>query len=103
VKMPSSIYDEIDTGVSGEIARKVGGMMQQMSDSQQVIVITHLPQIASLGTNHLFVYKSENAQTVETRVRTLRGDERINEIAKMISGDNLTEHAVEQSKELLKG
>jgi len=103
VKMPSSIYDEIDTGVSGEIARKVGGMMKQMSDSQQVIVITHLPQIASLGTNHLFVYKSENAQTVETQVRTLQGDERINEIAKMISGDILTEHAVEQSKELLKG
>jgi DNA repair protein RecN (Recombination protein N) len=103
VKMPSSIYDEIDTGVSGEIARKVGGMMQQMSASQQVIVITHLPQIASLGRNHLFVYKSENAQTVETQVRTLKGDERINEIAKMISGDNLTEHAVEQSKELLKG
>ena len=103
VKMPSSIYDEIDTGVSGEIARKVGGMMKQMSNSQQVIVITHLPQIASLGTNHLFVYKSENAQTVETQVRTLQGDERINEIAKMISGDNLTEHAVEQSKELLKG
>lgn len=103
VKMPSSIYDEIDTGVSGEIARKVGGMMRKMSDSQQVIVITHLPQIASLGTNHLFVYKSENAQTVETQVRILKGDERINEIAKMISGDNLTEHAVEQSKELLKG
>jgi DNA repair protein RecN (Recombination protein N) len=103
VKMPSSIYDEIDTGVSGEIARKVGGMMQQMSDSQQVIVITHLPQIASLGKNHLFVYKSENANTVETKVRSLQGEERINEIAKMISGDNLTEHAVEQSKELLKG
>lgn len=103
VKMPSSIYDEIDTGVSGEIARKVGGMMREMSDSQQVIVITHLPQIASLGTNHLFVYKSENAKTVETQVRTLKGEERINEIAKMISGDNLTEHAVEQSKELLKG
>lgn len=103
VKMPCSIYDEIDTGVSGEIARKVGGMMKQMSDSQQVIVITHLPQIASLGANHLFVYKSENAKTVETQVRKLKGDERINEIAKMISGDNLTEHAVEQSKELLKG
>jgi len=103
VKMPSSIYDEIDTGVSGEIARKVGGMMQQMSDSQQVIVITHLPQIASLGKNHLFVYKSENGNTVETQVRSLQGEERINEIAKMISGDNLTEHAVEQSKELLKG
>jgi DNA repair protein RecN (Recombination protein N) len=103
VKMPSSIYDEIDTGVSGEIARKVGGMMQEMSGSQQVIVITHLPQIASLGTNHLFVYKSENKSSVETQVRILAGDERINEIAKMISGDVLTAHAVEQSKELLKG
>ena len=103
VKMPSSIYDEIDTGVSGEIARKVGGMMQQIAGSQQVIVITHLPQIASLGTNHLFVYKSENGQSVETQVRILTGDERINEIAKMISGDTLTAHAVEQSKELLKG
>ena len=101
--MPSSIYDEIDTGVSGEIARKVGGMMQEMSGSQQVIVITHLPQIASLGTNHLFVYKSENKSSVETQVRILAGDERINEIAKMISGDVLTAHAVEQSKELLKG
>ena len=103
VQMPSSIFDEIDTGVSGEIARKVGGMMQEMSGNQQVIVITHLPQIASLGKNHLFVYKSENKQTVETQVRTLKGDERITEIAKMISGDNLTEHALEQSKELLKG
>lgn len=103
VKMPSSIYDEIDTGVSGEIARKVGGMMQQMSSSQQVIVITHLPQIASLGQNHLFVYKSEKDSSVETQVRILKGEERINEIAKMISGDTLTAHAVEQSKELLKG
>jgi DNA repair protein RecN (Recombination protein N) len=103
VQMPSSIFDEIDTGVSGEIARKVGVMMQEMSGNQQVIVITHLPQIASLGKNHLFVYKSENKQTIETQVRTLRGDERITEIAKMISGDNLTEHALEQSKELLKG
>jgi DNA repair protein RecN (Recombination protein N) len=103
VQMPSSIFDEIDTGVSGEIARKVGGMMQEMSGNQQVIVITHLPQIASLGKNHLFVYKSENKETVETQVRTLNGDERITEIAKMISGDNLTEHALEQSKELLKG
>ncbi|MBT6236235.1 MAG: DNA repair protein RecN [Bacteroidetes bacterium] len=103
VKMPSSIYDEIDTGVSGEIARKVGGMMGEMSATQQVIVITHLPQIASLGDNHLFVYKQENAVTIETKVKTLTGDERVNEIAKMISGDTLTAHAVEQSKELLKG
>jgi DNA repair protein RecN (Recombination protein N) len=103
VQLPSSIYDEIDTGVSGEIARKVGTMMKSMSKTQQTIVITHLPQIASLGDNHLFVYKYENKDRIETKVRGLTGDERIAEIAKMISGDNLTEHAVEQSKELLKG
>jgi len=101
-QMPSSIFDEIDTGVSGEIARKVGVMMQEMSASQQVIVITHLPQIASLGNKHLFVYKTENENEIQTEVKELHGDERINEIAKMISGDNLTEHAVEQSKELLR-
>ena len=66
-------------------------------------MITHLPQIASLGQNHLFVYKSEKDSSVETQVRILKGEERINEIAKMISGDTLTAHAVEQSKELLKG
>lgn len=101
--MPSSIYDEIDTGVSGEVARKVGTMMKNMSNDQQVITITHLPQIASLGNHHLFVYKSENKNTVETQVKVLHGDYRISEIAKMISGDNLTEHALEQSKELLSG
>jgi DNA repair protein RecN (Recombination protein N) len=101
VSLPSSIFDEIDTGVSGEIARKVGSLMNAMSTSQQIIVITHLPQIASLGNNHLFVYKSEEGNTVETRVRTLENEQRITEIAKMISGDNLTEHAVEQSKALL--
>ena len=101
VSMPSSIFDEIDTGVSGEIARKVGSMMNEMSHAQQIIVITHLPQIASLGNNHLFVYKTEENSVVETQVKTLVGDERITEIAKMISGDNLTEHAVEQSKALL--
>lgn len=102
VRLPSSIYDEIDTGVSGEVARKVGVMMKNMSKTQQTIVITHLPQIASMGNNHLFVYKSDSEGVVETRVRALEGEQRINEIAKMISGDNLTEHAVEQSKELLK-
>ncbi len=100
-QMPCSIFDEIDTGVSGEIARKVGSLMVEMGEEQQVIVITHLPQIASLGNNHLFVYKLENNDSVETAVKSLSGDERINEIAKMISGDNLTEHAVEQSKQLL--
>ena len=99
--MPTSILDEIDTGVSGEVARKVGLLMRETSSTQQVIVITHLPQIASLGQSHLYVFKQSFDGGVETKVRTLLGDDRINEIAKMISGDNLTEHAVEQSKALL--
>ncbi len=101
--MPTSIFDEIDTGVSGEIARKVGSVMHGMSGNQQIIVITHLPQIASLGENHLFVYKTDDNGVVNTKVKILKGDDRISEIAKMISGDNLTEHALEQSKALLTG
>lgn len=101
ISLPSSIFDEIDTGVSGEIARKVGCVMKTMAEHQQVIVITHLPQIASLGHHHMFVYKAEHKGTIHTQVRILEGNDRIHEIAKMISGDNLTEHAIEQSKALL--
>jgi len=99
--LPSSIFDEIDTGVSGEVARKVGGVMTSMAKAQQVIVITHLAQIASLGNKHYFVYKRETANGVETHVKALEPKERIHEIAKMISGENLTESALEQSKTLL--
>jgi DNA repair protein RecN (Recombination protein N) len=99
--LSTSIFDEIDTGVSGEIARKVGGIMNSISQSQQVIVVTHLPQIASLGNNHLFVYKREEDGLVQTQVRVLDKEERVREIAKMISGEDLTEHALEQSKALL--
>ncbi len=102
IQMPCSIFDEIDTGVSGEIARKVGAKMKEMSSGQQVIAITHLPQIASIGKNHLFVYKTDENDRIETKVKTLQKGERISEIAKMISGDNLTEHALEQSKALLR-
>lgn len=99
--LSTSIFDEIDTGVSGEIARKVGSMMHAISANQQVIIITHLPQIASLGKSHLYVYKLEEDGVVQTQVKALSKQERIEEIAKMISGDNLTEHALEQSKALL--
>ena len=101
IQMPCSVFDEIDTGVSGEIARKVGGVMKTMASHQQVIVITHLPQIASLGNHHMYVYKSEVEGSVQTQVKMLSGDDRVHEIAKMISGDNLTDHAIEQSKSLL--
>ncbi|MBR9860468.1 DNA repair protein RecN [bacterium] len=99
--VPSSIYDEIDTGVSGEIARKMGSKMTDMANNQQLIVITHLVQIASLGNRHFFIYKEEREGKVKTTVRTLDQEERIHEIAKMISGSNLTESALEQSRALL--
>lgn len=99
--LPSSILDEIDSGISGEIARKVGLVMMQMAVNQQLIVITHLPQIASLGQSHLFVYKQDTDGVVNTMVRELNKEERIYEIAKMISGEDLTESALEQSKTLL--
>lgn len=101
LQMPTSIFDEIDTGVSGEVARKVGSVMKNMATNQQLIVITHLPQIASMGDYHKYVHKTEKNNLIETQVRDLVGDERIQEIAKMISGDDLTKHAIEQSKMLL--
>jgi len=101
LQMPTSIFDEIDTGVSGEVARKVGSVMKTMAKNQQLIVITHLPQIASMGDYHKYVHKTEKNNLIETQVRDLDGDERIHEIAKMISGDDLTRHAIEQSKMLL--
>ena len=101
MQMPTSIFDEIDTGVSGEIARKVGSVMKNMANNQQLIVITHLPQIASMGHHHKHVHKTDKNNLIETQVRDLDGNERIHEIAKMISGDNLTKHAIEQSKMLL--
>lgn len=101
LQMPTSIFDEIDTGVSGEVARKVGSVMKNMAKNQQLIVITHLPQIASMGDYHKYVHKTEKNNLIETQVRDLDGDERIHEIAKMISGDDLTRHAIEQSKMLL--
>ena len=94
LQMPTSIFDEIDTGVSGEVARKVGSVMKNMAKNQQVIVIKHLPQIASLGNHHKYVHKIEKDNLIETQVKNLVGDDRIHEIAKMISGDNLTKHAI---------
>lgn len=102
-QMPTMIFDEIDTGVSGEVALKVGKMMSIISKEHQVISITHLPQIAARGNAHLFVYKqTQNNQTI-TNIRLLKDDERIIEIAKMIGGDNYTEVAEANAKELMLG
>ncbi len=99
--LPTIIFDEIDTGVSGEVANKVGQIMEQLSNNLQVITITHLPQIASKGKAHYFVYKDDEADTTRTRIKQLSDDERILEIAKMLSGDKPGESALQNARELL--
>jgi len=99
--LPTLIFDEIDSGVSGEIAEKMGSLMKKMSGGRQVIAITHLPQVASLGEEHFLVYKEEEERSTVTRIRKLSRDERITEIAKLLSGEKLTEAAISNAKELL--
>ena len=99
--LPTIILDEIDTGVSGEVADKVGNIIHSMAQSMQVINITHLPQIASKGSHHFLVYKNQNNSTTETRIRLLTPGERINEIAKMLSGEKISEAAIINAKHLL--
>ena len=96
------IFDEIDTGVSGQIAEQMARMMKAMSHSgRQVISITHLPQIASLGEWHYQVYKEDGAETTATHIRKLSPDERVTEIAQLLSGAQLTDAAVNNARELL--
>ena len=103
VKLPTIIFDEIDTGVSGVIAEKMAAIMQDMAHAErQVISITHLPQIAAKGTTHYKVYKEETQNGTISRMRILESAERINEIAQMLSGSEITEAAVSNAKELLK-
>jgi DNA repair protein RecN (Recombination protein N) len=99
--LPTIIFDEIDTGVSGEVAHKVGQIMEQLAQNLQVITITHLPQIASKGQSHYFVYKDDEAETTYTRIKQLDKQERITEIAKMLSGERPGESAMQNAKELL--
>jgi DNA repair protein RecN (Recombination protein N) len=99
--LPTIIFDEIDTGVSGEIAFKVGGIMKEMSNDRQVFAITHLPQVAAKGDQHYMVYKDETDTGTNTRIRILDIGERIVEIAKMLSGEQTTGAAIENARELL--
>lgn len=101
-QLPTIIFDEIDTGVSGEVALKMGAIMKQLAKDIQVISITHLPQIAGLGTHHFYVYKDHEAKETATKIKELNANERVVEIAKMLSGDNPTAGAMENAKELLK-
>ena len=101
-KLPTIIFDEIDTGVSGTMAERMAQVMQQMAQNCQVICITHLPQIAALGQQHYRVFKSENDTGTSSHITRLDYDERIREIANMLSGEELTEAAINNAKALLK-
>jgi DNA repair protein RecN (Recombination protein N) len=100
--LPTIIFDEIDTGVSGDVADKVGLIMNQMSTAMQVITITHLPQIASKGQSHLFVYKEDKNNKTYSSIKKLTAEERVQEIAKMLSTGTPTAAAISNAKELLK-
>ncbi len=100
-QLPTIIFDEIDTGVSGEIANKMGIIMDKMAKTMQVITITHLPQIAAKGSSHLFVYKQEKENKTHSQIKKLNKEERVQEIAKMLSTENPTAAAIKNAKELL--
>jgi DNA repair protein RecN (Recombination protein N) len=100
-QLPTIIFDEIDTGVSGEISNKIAAIMQQMSHHMQVISITHLPQIAAKGSSHYKVYKEEIKGVTTTNLKRLSSDERIVEIAEMLSGKDISDSALTHAKELL--
>lgn len=103
VKLPTIIFDEIDTGVSGRVAEMMAQIMQEMGNNErQVISITHLPQIAAFGSTHYKVEKEETAEGTISTMRMLNNQERINEIAQMLSGSNITEEAISNAKALLK-
>jgi DNA repair protein RecN (Recombination protein N) len=100
--LPTIIFDEIDSGISGDVAAKTGLILEQMSDTMQVLTITHLPQVASKGKSHLFVYKEEGGKRTVTKIKTLTKDERVQEIAKMLSAGKVGDAAIKNAKELLK-
>lgn len=103
VKLPTIIFDEIDTGVSGKIAEKMADIMFEMGNNErQVISITHLPQIAAKGATHYKVYKEDRGDTTVSTMKLLCGEDRVNEIAQMLSGSDITEAAISNARELLK-
>ncbi len=99
--LPTIIFDEIDMGVSGEVAGKVGDILKKMGESMQVIAITHLPQIAGKGQSHYWVFKSNESDTARTQIKRLDQKERVHEIAKMLSNEKVSEAALKTAKELI--
>ena len=101
--LPSIIFDEVDTGVSGDIADKMGAIMKELGEQDmQVITITHLPQIAAMGTCHFVVFKEDLNDSTVTRIKELNSDERVQEIARMLSGSTVTKASIINAKELLR-
>jgi len=99
--LPTIIFDEIDTGVSGDVANKMGEIMKEMSQNMQVMAITHLPQVASKGHQHFKVSKDHNSDQTVSEIKLLSKEDRIKEIAQMLSGENITDSAISHAKELL--
>jgi DNA repair protein RecN (Recombination protein N) len=103
VKLPTIIFDEIDTGVSGKMAEKMADIMKEMGEAnRQVISITHLPQIAAKGSFHYKVEKHDTESGTTSLMRRLNDEERVQEIAQMLSGENITDAALTNARELLK-
>jgi DNA repair protein RecN (Recombination protein N) len=100
-QLPTIIFDEIDSGISGEIALKMATIMKKMSETMQVIAITHLPQIVASGKEHMKVYKYADKQQTKTNIKLLNKEERVLEIAEMLGGKNITETAINHAKQLL--
>jgi len=103
IELPTMLFDEIDTGISGEAARQVGILLKDLSTNHQVITITHLPQIAAKASAHYFVYKEEEKNIVRTKIRLLNKEEQIEAIARMLSGEKLTASSLVTAKEMVTG
>ena len=101
MQMPTIIFDEIDSGVSGEIAHKMGGLMKKMADNMQVLAVTHLPQVAASGRHHYKVYKTDDEKKTISQIRKLNKEERVKEIAAMMSGSEINEAAISNARVLL--
>lgn len=103
LKLPTVIFDEIDTGVSGDIADRMGTMMADIASGMQVFAITHLPQVAVKGKSHFLVYKLDEGERTVSNVKLLSASEREREIARMLSGKEINDAALSNARALLKG
>jgi DNA repair protein RecN (Recombination protein N) len=103
INLPTLIFDEIDTGISGEAAKQVGLIMKKMADQRQIICITHQPQIAGKADAHFYVYKAMEKEQMQTTIKLLEQEERIDAIAKMLSGEKPTPAALENAREMIFG